>query len=469
MRWDLGWVAEVKSRKLTTVKKRAFFGTDGIRGEANRDPMTPEVAMRVGMAVAAYFGNAGRIVIGKDTRISGYLLESALASGVCSLGAEVTFVGPLPTPGIAYITRSLRADAGVVISASHNPFHDNGIKLFAGDGYKLPDPVELELERLMQSDELLAQRATGGKIGRAFRLDDASGRYLTHLKHAFDSEQTLDGLKIVLDCAHGAAYKVAPSVFRELGAELILIGCSPNGTNINDGVGAMYPEVIAKAVVEHGADIGIALDGDADRAVFCDEKGKGIDGDAVLCMCAKDMSAQHVLRGDAVVATVMSNLGLERGLEEIGLSLLRTQVGDRYVVEAMRAGGYNLGGEQSGHLVFLDHGTTGDGVVAALCLLGIMRRNKTPVSQLASTYQAYPQGLRNLPVKTKTPISELPRLEEAIEKATSALGDEGRVLVRYSGTENKIRVMVEAREQGMLDTVMDALEASVRESLQVEP
>ena len=435
---------------------RRFFGTDGIRGEANTAPMTPEVAMRVGMAVAAHFSRDGTIVVGKDTRLSGYLLESALASGLCALGADVTFVGPLPTPGIAYITQSLRASAGVVISASHNHFADNGIKLFAGDGYKLPDEVEARLEALMEADHE-PRRARGAEIGRAFRLEDAGGRYLTHVKQAFSSRHDLDGLRIVVDCAHGAAYRVAPTVLRELGAEVIALGCEPDGININDGFGAMHPERIQQAVREHGAHLGLALDGDADRAVMCDERGQVVDGDAIMCMCARDTALRGELRGGAVVATVMSNLGLERSLEEVGLQLVRTPVGDRYVVEAMRAGGYNLGGEQSGHLVFLDHATTGDGLVAALQVLTILRSTGSSLSTLAGVMTRFPQVTRSLKVARKTPIDTLPRLHRAIRDVEAELGDSGRVLVRYSGTEAKLRVMVEAADEGSIDGWIDGI------------
>jgi phosphoglucosamine mutase len=443
---------------------RRYFGTDGIRGEANAAPMTPEVALRVGMAVAAHFGRNGTIVVGKDTRLSGYLLESALASGLCALGADVTFVGPLPTPGIAYITQSLRASAGVVISASHNAFADNGIKLFAGDGYKLPDDVEAHLEALMEAD-LDGLRARGAEIGRAVRLNDAGGRYLTRVKQAFSSSHDLVGLKIVIDCAHGAAYRVAPTVLRELGAEVVALGCEPDGTNINAGFGAMHPERIQQAVREHGADLGLALDGDADRAVMCDERGKVVDGDEIMCMCARDMALRGQLRGDAVVATVMSNLGLERALEEVGIGLVRTPVGDRYVVEAMRAGGYNLGGEQSGHLVFLDHATTGDGLVAGLQVLGIMRSTGSPLSKLAAAMVRYPQVTTSIKVAKRTPIDRLPKLSRTIREVEGELGEDGRVLVRYSGTEAKLRVMVEAADEAGIAARIERIVAAVREEL----
>lgn len=447
------------------TSKRRLFGTDGIRGEANVAPMTPETAMRVGMAVAAKFGKDGTVVVGKDTRLSGYLLESALASGLCALGADVTFVGPLPTPGIAYITRSLRASAGVVISASHNSFEDNGIKLFAGDGYKLPDEVEAEIEALIEDPQVEKLRARGDAVGRAHRLDDAAGRYITHLKFAFPGGFDLDGLKIVLDCAHGAAYRVAPSVLRELGAEVITIGCEPDGININHGVGAMHPEVICKTVVEHGATIGLALDGDADRCIMCDERGQLVDGDAIMAMCARDMAQRGELRGGAVVATVMSNLGLERSLAEVGLDLVRTPVGDRYVVEAMRGGDYNLGGEQSGHLVFTDHATTGDGMVAALQVLTILRRTQTPISQLARVMTRLPQITRSLKVARKEPLEKLPKLSRVIEQVKAELAGRGRVLVRYSGTETKLRLMVEGEDQAELEEMLDRMGTAATEEL----
>ncbi len=413
--------------------------------------MTPEVALRLGMAVAAHFGRHGRVVIGKDTRLSGYMFETALAAGVCAMGAEVMLVGPLPTPGIAYITQSMRADAGVVISASHNAFEDNGIKLFAGDGFKLPDAVEAELERQMVPGVLDSRVAHGAEIGKAVRIDDATGRYITHLKETFPSELRLEGLKIVVDCAHGAAYRVAPAVLGELGAEVISIGVAPNGTNINAGLGAMHPETMRKAVLEHGADVGIALDGDADRVVFCDQRGALIDGDAILAICARDLAARGALRGDAVVATIMSNMGLERCLASDGISVIRTPVGDRYVVEAMVRGGYSLGGEQSGHILFLDHGTTGDGVLATLQVLMVMLRSGRSLGELAALMVRFPQVARAIPVAKKIPLAELPQLGALIRGIEAELGEEGRVVIRYSGTESKLRVMLEGPEANKLE------------------
>ncbi|MFZ6185487.1 phosphoglucosamine mutase [Nannocystis pusilla] len=448
------------------ANERRLFGTDGIRGPAGVPPMTPEIALRLGMAVAAHFGRRGSVVIGKDTRLSGYMFETALAAGVCAIGAEVLLVGPLPTPGIAYITRSMRADAGVVISASHNPFADNGIKLFAADGFKLPDDVEAHLEQLMEPGAVDERVARGREIGKAARIDDAAGRYLTHLKHSFPSSLALDGLKIVVDCAHGAAYKVAPTVLRELGATVIPIGVTPDGVNINDACGAVHPQAMCRAVVEHGADLGIALDGDADRVVFSDAKGAVVDGDAILAMCALDMHARGALRGAAVVATVMSNMGLARCLAGSGIGVVRTPVGDRYVVEAMVQGSYNLGGEQSGHVVFLDHGTTGDGMVAALQVLAIMQRSGRSLADLAGVMTRYPQLLKAIPVARKVPLDLLPELGAVVRGAEAELGDDGRVLVRYSGTESSLRVMLEGPDLARLEELAGRIGEVARRELE---
>ncbi|TPV94036.1 MAG: phosphoglucosamine mutase [Myxococcales bacterium FL481] len=443
---------------------RKLFGTDGIRGKANVFPMTPETAMRVGAAVAGHFGKHGRVVVGKDTRRSGYMFETALASGLTAMGADVMLVGPLPTPGIAYITHSMRADAGVVISASHNPFEDNGIKLFASDGYKLPDHAEAHLEALMERS-LEATAVTGDAIGKALRIDDAAGRYITYIKQSFPSELSLDGLRIVVDAAHGACYRIAPAVLSELGATVIPTGVSPNGTNINAGVGALHPEHIGALVRQHGADIGIALDGDADRVVFADANGDVVDGDAVMAICALDMAAHGQLAGNALVTTVMSNMGLGRALEAEGIELVRTPVGDRYVVETMRSRGCNLGGEQSGHLIFLDHATTGDGMVAALRVLQVMLRRQTGLSDLAAVMQRYPQVLRAVQVMRKPPLDQLPRLSQAIAEAETELGRDGRTLVRYSGTEPKLRVMVEGGDTQAIKAICERLCAVAEEEL----
>ncbi len=444
---------------------RKLFGTDGIRGVANQPPMTAEVAMRLGRAVARKFvgsGYRGRIVIGKDTRLSGYMLESALEAGIVSAGADVMLVGPLPTPGIAFITSSMRADAGVVISASHNPYQDNGIKIFASDGFKLPDEVEAEIEELMEAD-------TGGggtaDVGKATRVDDAAGRYVQFLKNAFPRARTLDGVRVVVDCAHGAAYQVAPMVFAELGAEVILLGVKPNGRNINDGCGAMHPEVLGQEVKKHKAAVGIALDGDADRLILCDENGVVVDGDQTMAILGTRMLDAGTLPGNTVVATVMSNLGLERALAAKGGRLLRTSVGDRYVVEAMREGSFLLGGEQSGHLVFLDQSTTGDGVLAALRVLAVMVEEARPLSLLAKTMTRYPQVLLNFEVAEKRPIDELPTVQKAIASAEAAMGSEGRVLVRYSGTERKARVMVEGQDERTIKAHAETISETLKRAL----
>jgi phosphoglucosamine mutase len=451
---------------------RKLFGTDGIRGVANQDPMTAEVALRLGRAVARRFrhpGRAGRIVIGKDTRLSGYMLESALQAGIVSAGADVMLVGPLPTPGIAFITWSMRADAGVVISASHNPYQDNGIKLFAADGFKLPDEIEAEIERLMSdiASENTGTRGAGpDAIGRAVRIDDAAGRYVQSLKHVFPKELTLDGIKIVVDCAHGAAYHVAPQVFEELGADVVAIGVEPTGRNINDRCGATYPEHMAAEVRRQGAALGIALDGDADRVILADENGQIIDGDQVMALLGTRMLTKDQLPRRTVVATVMSNLGLERALSEHGGSLLRTAVGDRYVVEAMREGGFTFGGEQSGHIVFLNHATTGDGTVAALRVLAVMLDEGRPLSELASAAMVrYPQVLVNFAVTRKHPLEDLPDVCRVISRVEDALGADGRVVVRYSGTESKARVMIEGTDEASIRTQADEIARAIQQAL----
>jgi phosphoglucosamine mutase len=442
---------------MTSGDKRELFGTDGIRGKANQHPMTAEVALKLGRALGwmLHEGHMGRsdkgrrqrIVVGKDTRLSGYMIEQAIAAGITSMGVDVMLVGPLPTPGIAFITHSMRADAGVVVSASHNTYEDNGIKIFGHDGYKLPDEVELELEELILTDRIADVRPTGTDIGRATRIDDARGRYVVFLKNVFPPDLTLDGVRVVVDCAHGAAYKVAPAVFAELGAEVISLGVEPNGTNINDGVGSTHPGGICKKVRELRADIGIALDGDADRVIVADGDGNIVDGDAVMAICAGELKRRGLLHRDTLVTTVMSNIGLERCLRPLGVSVERTQVGDRYVVERMRDGGFNLGGEKSGHLVFLDHATTGDGVVASLALLGVMVREGKPLSELQRVFEPVPQELVNVKVKDKPPLDGLPDVQKLIDAIKQRLGEDGRVLVRYSGTEMKARVMVEGPDE----------------------
>ncbi len=427
---------------------RKLFGTDGIRGIANEHPMTPELALQLGRAVAFVAGrgkkHAPRVLVGKDTRLSGYMLEQAIASGVCAVGGRVMLCGPMPTPAIAHLTVSMRVDAGIVISASHNPYQDNGIKVFGGDGFKLPDDAEAEIERLMENERLLGKRATGPGIGRAEKLEDARGRYVVFLKQTFPRDLSLDGVRVVVDAAHGAAYRVAPMVLQELGAQVSAIGVKPNGVNINKEAGALHPDAVRAEVVKRSAALGIALDGDADRVILVDEKGQVVDGDQILAMCGASMAALGTLKKRTVVATVMSNLGLERALEGAGAKLARTQVGDRYVVEAMRRGGYNLGGEQSGHLVFLDHASTGDGVLGALQVLALMLRSGKPLSELAErAMQRMPQVLENVVLPVRRPVEEMQKLSALSAKVAKALGKDGRLLVRWSGTETKLRIMLE--------------------------
>lgn len=439
---------------------RKLFGTDGIRGVANIYPMTTEIAMQVGRAIAFVVKNKKgrhRIVIGKDTRASGYMIENALAAGICSMGVDVLLVGPLPTPGIAFITTSMRADAGVVISASHNPFQDNGIKIFSHDGFKLPDSVEADIEDLIFSQKMAALRPVAEEVGRATRIDDAKGRYTVFLKHIFPKKQNLEGMHIVLDCAHGATYGVAPNVFEELGAKVTALGVKPDGKNINHNCGALYPQLMAEKVKETGADIGIALDGDGDRLIVCDEFGKVVDGDHIMAICAKDLMKKRKLRKKTLVATVMSNMGLELAMKEMGGKMIRTQVGDRYVVEAMRKYGYSFGGEQSGHLVFLDHITTGDGNLAALQLLGIMKKRGKTVSQLAKVMTSYPQVLNNVRTSSKIDLENFTDFQKAVKKMEKKLGKKGRILVRASGTEPVIRVMVEGESKKTIQTMADEL------------
>lgn len=425
---------------------RKLFGTDGVRGVANLDPMTSEMAMQLGRAAAHLFmRRAGRhqIVIGKDTRISGYMLESALTSGICSMGVDVLLVGPMPTPAIAFLTRSLRADAGVMISASHNPYQDNGIKFFSNDGFKLPDEMETRIEELIVSNEIAHLRPTADAIGKAYRIDDAEGRYIEFVKRSLPKELDFQGVKVVVDCANGAAYKVAPKVLRELGAKVEVIGDEPDGMNINAGCGAVHPELLQKAVREQGAHLGVALDGDADRAIFVCEQGRVVDGDHIMAMLALDLHRQGRLAKQTVVGTVMSNFGLELAMTKAGITLERTAVGDRYLLERMSTDGYNFGGEQSGHFIFLDHNTTGDGLLSALQVLSLMKRMGKPLSELAQAMTAVPQVLLNVNVTKKPNLDTVLELQRAIRESEQSLNGSGRVLVRYSGTEPLLRVMVE--------------------------
>lgn len=447
---------------------RRLFGTDGIRGVANVHPMTSEMAIQVGRAAAFLFRQTGgtgnrhhRILIGKDTRLSGYMLENALSSGLVSMGVDALLVGPMPTPGIAFLTHSMRADAGIVISASHNLFQDNGIKFFSRDGFKLADDLELRMEELIFSDGLDAHRPTALDLGKAYKIEDSRGRYIVFCKNTFPNSLTLEGLTIALDCANGAAFRVAPAVLEELGAEVIPLGVEPDGENINRDCGSLHPEVVAEAVRKRGADLGIALDGDADRAIFVDEKGALVDGDAIMAICGIDLLAQGALGKGTVVTTVMSNLGLERAIREAGGEIVRTKVGDRYVVEEMVRGGYNFGGEQSGHLIFLDHNTTGDGMISALQLLAIMQRKQKPLSELARIITRVPQILVNVRVRERRDLREIPEIDKAIRMIESDLGEEGRLLVRYSGTEPLVRIMLEGADARRIREIAEGLAETV--------
>lgn len=449
--------------------RRKLFGTDGVRGQANVEPMTAETAMKIGMAAGRCLARGEHrhtVVIGKDTRLSGYMLEPALTAGFISVGMDVVLLGPLPTPAVAMLTRSLRADLGVVISASHNPFEDNGIKLFGHDGYKLSDEAELEIETSV-SDGLGDSLVPSARLGRARRLDDAVGRYIEYAKSTFPRGMRLDGLKIVIDCANGAAYKAAPAVLWELGATIIPIGVSPDGLNINHDCGSLYPDTMCSQVVAHGADLGIALDGDADRVVSCDEHGRLLDGDQLIGTIAGFQQRSGQLRGEGVVTTVMSNLGLEHYLSSLGLTLQRTQVGDRYVVERMRAGGYNVGGEQSGHIVLSDHATTGDGLVAALQILAVLVETGRPAGVALRCFEPLPQVLRNVrlnPGDSADAVLSEASVVRAVSSAEAVLGNSGRVLIRKSGTEPLIRVMAEGEDEGKVATAVNSIVDVVRQA-----
>jgi phosphoglucosamine mutase len=444
---------------MSSPKK--IFGTDGVRGTANVEPVTAETALKLGRAAAYVFKNLERqsrsrgrhkIVIGKDTRLSGYMLENAISSGILSMGVDVLFIGPLPTPGVAYATRSLRADAGIVITASHNPYADNGIKFFRADGYKLDDRIEGKIEDLVFSGEIENIRPTADAIGKAVRIDDALGRYIEFAKAGFPRGLTLEGMRIVVDCAHGAAYKSTPCVLRELGAEVIVYGNQPDGMNINCDCGSMHPETVCRKVVEHQAHLGIAHDGDADRVLLCDEKGNLIDGDDIMAIAALDLLAQKTLAKKTLVTTVMSNAGLVAVIKSAGGRVIRTAVGDRNVIDEMLCGGFNFGGEQSGHLIFRDFSTTGDGLVAALQVLRIVKARQTPLSQLARCWTRFPQLVTNILVREKTPFEQLGGVLKLVAQAEAELKSAGgRVLLRYSGTEPKARLLLEGRDAKVLE------------------
>ena len=453
---------------------KRLFGTDGIRGVANQEPMTPEMSLRLGKALAYLLKQQTKgphplkIVIGKDTRLSGYIFEQALSAGIAAMGVDVLLVGPLPTPAIAFITQSMRADAGIVISASHNPYEDNGIKIFDRYGYKLPDEEEIRIEELMQNGESNQLRALPGDIGKAHRIDDAPGRYVVFAKNSFPPDLTLEGIKIVLDCANGAGYKVSPIIFQELGADVVTIGVNPDGKNINTDCGSLNPELLQKRVLETGADLGIALDGDADRVIFCDETGDIVDGDKVIAICADEMIRNGSLKGNTVVTTLMSNMALENFIKNKGVDFVRTEVGDRYVSEAMRARGCNLGGEQSGHIIFLDHTTTGDGTLAALQVLATMKREEKPLSELARIIDLYPQLLRNVRIKKRKELSKIKNLSGLIRSNEDRLSGKGRINIRYSGTEPISRVMVEGEDVTLIKEIADELADAIQKDIGAE-
>ena len=450
---------------------RKIFGTDGVRGVANIEPVTAETALKLGRAAAHVItrlsgrkrseGVRPKIVIGKDTRLSGYMLETALVAGITSLGVDVLVIGPLPTPGVAYITRSLRADAGIVLSASHNPYEDNGIKFFRHDGYKLDDAIEAEIEHLVFSGEIESIRPTADNIGQATRIDDALGRYIEFAKASFPRGLTLDGISIAVDCANGAAYKSTPCILRELGADLHIAHNAPNGRNINAACGSTHPEEIARLVCETGMRIGISHDGDADRVLLCDEKGEVVDGDEIMAIAALDLIRHGRLAHNTLVATVMSNFGLDETLAGAGGKVIRTKVGDRYVIEEMMRGGYNVGGEQSGHMIFSDFATTGDGIVSALQILRIMVETGKPLSELKTCLKKYPQAQRNLKVREKRPLEELPAIVAMAQEVETTLAGAGRVLLRYSGTEPKIRLLIEGREAAYIEAEADRIARAI--------
>ena len=458
---------------MTQHKK--IFGTDGVRGVANVEPVTAETSLKLGRAAAHVFtqlnprknpeGTRPKIVLGKDTRLSGYMLENALVAGITSLGVDVLIIGPLPTPGVAYITRSLRADAGIILSASHNPYEDNGIKFFRHDGYKLDDQVEQQIEQLVFAGEIDSIRPTAGKIGRAARIDDALGRYVEFAKASFPRGMSLEKMRVAVDVANGAAYKSTPCILRELGAEVTVAHNEPNGTNINAQCGSIYPEEIQRLVKETGADVGITHDGDADRVLLCDENGEIVDGDEILAIASIDLLRSGRLEQNTVVATVMSNFGLDETLTEEAGKVLRTKVGDRYVIEEMMKQKLNLGGEQSGHVIFRDFTTTGDGIISALQILRIIQSSGKPLSELKQCLKKYPQAQRNLKVKEKRPLEELPTVMKLVGDAEKELSGKGRVLLRYSGTEPLARVMIEGHSQEEIERLAEVLAAVIRRSL----
>jgi phosphoglucosamine mutase len=447
---------------------RHLFGTDGIRGVANAYPITTEMMMRVGRATACLFKNGKKrhtILVGRDTRLSGSMIESALVSGICSMGVDVITVGPLPTPAVSFLTTTLRADAGIMISASHNPFQDNGIKIFSGEGLKLPDEMEKRIDSLIFSKTLDSNLPAGGDVGGASRIGNAEGQYIAYLKNSFPKNLTLDGMRIVVDCANGAAYRVAPRVLQELGAEVIPIADQPDGRNINLNCGAMHPEIVAAVVKKRGAHIGIALDGDADRVIFSDERGHIINGDHIMAICALDMKGKNRLKKNTVVATVMSNMGFDIAMKEAGIRVIKAQVGDRYILEEMLRSGFNFGGEQSGHLIFLDHSATGDGILSALQVLAVMTGKKERLSRLSAVMKTLPQVMVNAPVKKKKDLDKIPAVQKAILEAEVKLDGRGRVLVRFSGTQQICRVMIEGPSKKDILRMANHIASLIQETL----
>lgn len=451
-------------------RAKSLFGTDGIRGVANSYPMVPEIALKLGKSLGYLLSQnrsrsrRPRIILGKDTRLSGYLFEQAISAGITSMGADVMLVGPLPTPAIAFLTTSMRADSGIVISASHNPYQDNGIKIFDSKGFKLPHETETELEHLILDSEL----SGSPNIGKALRIDDAPGRYIVFVKNSFPPELSLDGMKIILDCANGAAYKVGPSILEELGADVTAINTNPDGLNINVKCGSLEPDVLRQKVLDSGADLGIALDGDADRVIFCDEHGNEIDGDKVLAICTEEMLNRKELNGSTVVATTMSNKGLEHFLAQRNINLYRTEVGDRNVVEAMRRLGANLGGEKSGHMIFMDHTTTGDGLLASLQVLSEMKRLNKPLSEVAGRLELFPQILQSVNVKEKVPFERIEGLSDLVSSCEKRLNNKGRINIRYSGTENKARVMVEGDNESLIKKIVEDISEFIDERIGIQ-
>jgi len=454
------------------MSKLRLFGTDGIRGTANKAPMTPDVVLKVGQALGYLLrqmpgrkGDKRMVLIGKDTRLSGYMVEQALASGLNSMGVGVQLTGPLPTPGIGFLARNMRVDAGVIISASHNAFYDNGIKIFGADGFKIPDTMEKEIERLVQMEDLTSHLAGSTDIGRSHRIDDAAGRYIVFAKNTFPLNMSLEGMRIVLDCANGAAYKVAPAIFSELGAEIMVLGDEPNGFNINDKAGALYPIRTCEAVMKYRADVGISLDGDADRVIMVDEKGEIVNGDHILAICALHMAKQKTLKHNTIVATQMSNFGLDMAMKKHKIQIVRTDVGDKNVVECMRQNDYNLGGEQSGHIIHLDHSTTGDGSVAALNVLAVMQSEAKPLSELREFMQDMPQVLINTRVSKRQELDAIPGYNKLVQDIQKKLGTEGRLFVRFSGTEPVIRVLVEGPDKAAIGRYAEEIAGLLQQQL----